>query len=218
MPLSEPLTLKIEVDDEIYNLKLTRLRKAMDRLGAVVVEEAQQELDKQGKVVSGELRDSLYYVVDTGKDSMTLEFAAGAAYWDFVNQGVQGAGPYGPPKNPSGKGTLPYENRAPKSPYKFGSGQGGPGSIRGGIDRWVVRKPVGPIRDAKGRFIPRKRLVSMITSSVWKYGIAPSNYYTLAIDKGYKQTKARLAVAVGQDVNQYIEENLAGTYTINIEL
>jgi len=218
MPPIEPLEIKIEVEKDTYKLRLKHLAKAMEKLGANVVEEAQATLSEQGKVVTGALHDSLQYTVKTSADSMTLELSAGVPYWDFVNQGVQGAGPYGPPKNPSGKSTLPYANRAPKSPYRSGTGSGGPGTIRGGIDRWVIQKPVGEIRDAKGRFIPRKRMVSMITSSVWKYGIAPSNYYTLAIDKGYKQTKAQLAVAVGRDVNDYISEYLTGTYTINIDI
>ena len=205
MPLIEPLALTIKVGDENLKLKFTRLRSAMNAMGLLVVKEAQLELQNQDKVVSGNLRDSLTYTLETGKDSMTLEFSAGVDYWDFVNQGVRG---------------TKSSAKAPNSPYQFGTGSyTGSQTLTGGIDRWVVRKPVGNIRDPKtGRFIPRKQLVRWISNIVWTTGIRPSNYYTLAIDRGWKKAKKRIGVAIGLDVNDFVSDNLAGEFNIDITL
>lgn len=200
-------------------LYFTRLNKALNKIGKKVVTEARTVLKKQGKVVTGNLSKSLFYAIEGSNESIELTFEGGVPYWDFVEQGVQGANPSKKkPKN--GKSTLPYANRAPKSPYKFGSGkkQETSGTLRGGIDRWVIQKPFGPIRDAKGKFIPRKSLVSAVSSNVYNYGITPSNYYTIALDRGYRKSKVLISKAIGLDVASFVEENMTGAYNITITI
>lgn len=205
MPLSEPLTLTINVGDEALKVKFPRLQSAMRGMGNVVVNQARQELRSQDKVVSGYLSESLRYTINTGKEVTSLTFDAEAPYWDFVEQGVRGA---------------VSSEKAPNSPYQFGSGSmSGGGTLRGGIDKWVIQKPIEGVRDQKtGRFVPRKQLVRWISNIVWNTGIKPSNYYTLAMDRGWKMSKKRIAVAIGLDVNDFITENWSGDYNINIDI
>lgn len=205
MPLIEPLTIRIRVGDENLPLEFKRLAAVLPKLGNVVLKDARKILKQQDKVVSGDLYNSLRYTVNTGKEQMQLTFDAGVPYWDFVNQGVRGA-----------KSSA----KAPNSPYQFGTGSyTGTQTLRGGIDRWVIRKPVAGVRDPKtGRFIPRKQLVRWISNIVWNTGIAPSNYYTLAIDQGWKRYKKRMAVAIGLDVNDFVSKNLSGEFTIDITI
>ena len=205
MPLTEPLTIKIRLEGETLPLKFKRLAAVLPNLGKVVLKDARKILKQQDKVVSGDLYNSLRYNITTGKETMQLTFDAGVPYWDFVNQGVRG---------------VKSAAKAPNSPYQFGTGSyTGTQTLRGGIDRWVIRKPVAGVRDPKtGRFIPRKQLVRWISSIVWNTGIAPSNYYTLAIDNGWKRYKKRIGVAIGMDVNDFVSENFSGTFTIDITL
>ena len=181
------------------------LGKALNRIGKAVVSIARKTLNAQGKVVTGDLSKSLFYSIEGSKDSIEVTFEGSVPYWDFVEQGVQGA----------------ISNaKAPDSPFRFGSGkpQTTKGTLRGGIDRWVIQKPVGQIRDSKGRFIPRKQMVSAISWKVYNYGIAPSDYYAIALDKGWKKSSRTIGKAIGLDVATFVQTNMEGTYTINITL
>ena len=122
MRLTNKLQLFIEIDGEKTPIEFDFLSKALNRIGDTVVSIARKELKKQGKVVTGNLSKSLYYTIEGSKNSIELVFQGDVPYWDFVEKGVQGANPNKPkPKN--GKSKLPYSNRAPKSPFKFGSGK-----------------------------------------------------------------------------------------------
>jgi len=205
MPRSDALTLTIKADGENMKLRFDRLQQALRGVGIMVIKEARKNLRKQDKVVTGELYDSLQYHIVTKKEEITIMFDADAPYWDFVNQGIKG---------------TKSSAKAPKSEYQFGTGSyTGTQTLRGGIDRWVIRKPIEGVRDSKtGRFIPRKQLVRMISNSVWTTGIKPSNYYTLAFDSGWKKSKKRIGVAIGLDVDDFVSKNLTGNYTIDITL
>lgn len=205
MPRIDALTLKIKVNGEDKGLVFKRLASALEGMAKYVIKEARIELKNQDKVVSGDLYNSLYYKLNTGRDETTLEFEAGVPYWDFVNQGVKG---------------VKDQSKAPESDYRFGTGNfSGQGTLRGGIDRWVIRKPIEGVRDAKtGRFIPRKQMVRMISNKIWNYGIAPSNYYTLALDRGWKTYKKRMAVAIGLDVSDFVTEHYEGDIDIEITI
>ena len=219
MPRTNRIVLYVDIDGERVPLYLNRLQKAMNKVGKGIVANARKVLKRQNKVVSGNLSRSLFYSIEGSKDTIELSFEGSVPYWDFVEQGVQGAAPNTPPpKNPKGK--LPYSNRAPDSPYKFGSGreQETTGTLRGGIDRWVIQKPFGAIRDDKGRFIPRKSMVSALSRNIYTYGIAPSNFYTIAIDQGFKKGQLIMAKAIGLDVAEFVEENMDGIYNIEITL
>lgn len=85
MPRIDALTLKIKVNGEDKGLVFKRLASALEGMAKYVIKEARIELKNQDKVVSGDLYNSLYYKLNTGRDETTLEFEAGVPYWDFVN-------------------------------------------------------------------------------------------------------------------------------------
>ena len=205
MPRIEPLTLTIKVEDEEQKIEFKRLNSALEGMAKYVIRDARVRLEQQDKGVSGNLRDSLQYTLNTGVDQVDLSFDAGAMYWDFVNQGIRGA---------------IDASKAPDSDYQFGTGNfTGQGTLRGGIDRWVVQKPIEGVRDAKtGRFMPRKQMVRMISNKIWNYGIAPSNYYTLAMDNGWNRYKKRMAVAIGLDVSDFVTKYYEGDIDIEITI
>ena len=219
MPRINSIKVNITVGEEELPLYFPRLEKELNRIGKTVVNIARKTLKEQGKVVTGNLSKSLYYTIEGSKNSIELIFTAGVPYWDFVEQGVQGANPNKPkPKNAKGK--KPYKNRAPNSEYKFGSGRPQPteGTLRGGINKWVIQKPIGNIRGESGKFIPRKQMVRAISSNIYTYGLEPSNYYTIALDKGWKKAKRKFATAIGEDIADFVYTNMEGNYTIEISI
>ncbi len=198
------LGLKLNLQGEDIYLYLDNLSKVLNRLGKKVISNARKVLKQQKKVVTGNLSNSLFYTLEGTDEGIELLFEAQAPYWDFVEQGVQG---------------LLSNAKAPNSPYRFGSGNfQGSGTLRGGIDRWVIQKPIKGVRDAKGRFTPRKQMVSAISSKIYNYGIEPSNFYTIALDNGYKKNRRLIGRAIGEDFSSYVEENLSGVYNITITI
>lgn len=58
----------------------------------------------------------------------------------------------------------------------------------GPIDKWVVQKQsIKAIRDAKGRFIPRKTLVFLIRRSIGRYGFGGTDFITKGFDAVQKE-------------------------------
>lgn len=205
MPRSTNIQLNITLDGEQVPMFFPLMEKELNRIGKSVVKSAQVGLKKQGKVVTGNLSRSLFYSIEGSNKGLEVTFEGSVPYWDFVEQGVQGA---------------ISKAKAPDSPFQFGSGrkQETSGTLRGGIDKWVIQKPFGPIRGKSGRFIPRKSLVYLVSRKIYNYGIAPSKYYATALDAGWKKAKRRFANAIGLDVANFMYDNIESSYTIEIHI
>jgi len=165
--------------------------------GKEIIRRARIRLARNDKNVTGRLRDSMRATVDIvePKDTVFLAFTfKGAAYWNFVDLGV--------------KGSL-SSNKAPNSPYRFGTGTGRKGGLTSGIDRWVIQKGLDGTRDAQGRFTPRKTLVRLIVNKIFTTGIKPSYFFTAPYDAVLKERKTDLAKAIGLDVASLIVQALS---------
>lgn len=70
------------------------------------------------------------------------------------------------------------------------------------IDRWVLQKQQlrGSIRDAKGKFIPRKSLVFLIRRSIGKLGYGGNNFIT----KAYEAVAPEILDLYGEAVAGYV--------------
>ena len=182
------------------------LSYALDNFGKEVVKVAQSNLAEQKKNTTGNLSKSLTYTIgDNSMDIVSIEFEApNASYWKFVNWGVKG---------------LINSAKAPKSPFQFGSGKTETkGTLRGAIDRWVIQKPVGPIRDEKGRFTKRKEMVRAISRSIYLNGIAPSYFYSSAFDRVWKRSRGKIEDAVGEDYAAFTLAQMPAEMMINLEI
>ena len=176
---------------------MTNSMKELGKIGKEVRRRARISLKNRGKVVTGKLYNSIRYEQGVSKDekSLNLGFSfPGADYWQFVDEGVQGA--------------LSSAN-APRSPFRFGSGSGPQGRLRPAIDKWVVKKGIAP-RGAGGQFASRKSMVYAISRSIYQTGIRPSYFFTNAYDKTLKKHNAKLEAAVAQDIGNAITTLING--------
>jgi len=176
---------------------MTNTMKELGRIGKEVRRRARISLKARGKVVTGKLYNSIRYEqgVSRNENSVNLKFSfRGADYWKYVDEGVQGA---------------ISSAKAPRSPFRFGSGSGPKGKLRGSIDRWVVKKGIAP-REAGGQFAARKSMVYVISRSIYQTGIRPSYFFTNAYDKTLKKHNAKLEAAVAQDIGNAIKTLLDG--------
>ncbi|QDP57755.1 MAG: hypothetical protein Unbinned92contig1004_23 [Prokaryotic dsDNA virus sp.] len=176
---------------------MTNSMKEMGKIGKEVRRRARISLKARGKVVTGNLYNSIRYEQGVSRDekSLNLRFSfPGADYAKFVDEGVRGA---------------MSSAKAPRSPFRFGSGSGPSGGLRPAIDKWVVKKGIAP-RGAGGRFASRKGMVYAISRSIYQTGIKPSYFFTNAYDRTLKKHNAKLEKAVGEDIGNAIKTLLDG--------
>lgn len=166
-----------------------------------IISKAKANLSRNSS--SGNLANSLTSKIeDKDPNNPKLTFYA-EDYGKFVDQGVQGNDPQAMPS-----GSLSRYNKAPMSPYRFGSGSYSGGSgLRSAIDKWVVQKGIPNVRDEKGRFIKRKSMVYLISRSIWNTGIKPTYFFTKALDSEIKGINRKLTFAYLKDLRNGLEKN-----------
>ena len=182
---------------------LKKVIAELEAYGLNVVSAAKANLKKKKSNSSGALSESITYkITNKNADNPQIDFYA-EDYAKFIDKGVQGFDPSAMPN-----GSLNRYNKAPSSPYKFGSGKSKGGSLRGAIDKWVIRKGIPNVRDAKGRFIKRKTMVYLISRSIWNTGLRATNFFTDAQTKANKNISTKLAKAAASDIELQFSDSI----------
>ncbi len=180
---------------------LKNVIKEMQAASLNIISKAKSNFNKNSS--SGNLANSLTSKIeDENSNNPKLTFYS-EDYGKFVDEGVQGNDPQAMPQ-----GSLSRYNKAPMSPYRFGSGNySGSGGLRSAIDKWVVQKGIPNVRDEKGRFIKRKSMVYLISRSIWNTGIKPTYFFTNALDSEIKGINRKLTFAYLKDLRNGLEKN-----------
>lgn len=146
------------------------------KYGTQVENEIRTRLVNQGKVSSGKLFDSIRSEVREAKNDFLLSFKT-LGYGKFVDKGVRGA--------EGGKGKS--------SPYSF--------------KQPFSNKTAPPIRAILAwtsiQGIPEK-FAWGIRRNIWKFGIAPTNFFTIPTKRRQKQLEAGIQKYMGIDLEQNI--------------
>jgi len=164
-------------------------RKALEAFKDYVISQSRANLTRGNKNVSKDLYNSLKGILDVGPNSFSLKFEM-EDYGKFQDEGVKGA-------------TSTYPEST-KSPFKFGSGTGKSGGLRGGIKNWVEARRF-QFRDAKGRFTSYESTAYVISRSVWNKGIKASLFFTKPFEKGFKRLPQELRQAYGLDIEEFLD-------------
>ena len=178
---------------------LTEVNKILEAFALNVISQAKNNLSKKG-ISNGDLYNSLTYNISDADKDIELDFEA-TDYARFYDLGVQGAAPSKMPPN-----SLKRYNKAPMSPYKFGSGSGRKGGLTQSISNWVYRKGIKGRDQKTGRFITQKSAKYLITRSIYLTGLQPSNFFTAPFDKYFKQLETELEDALGKDIEIALSE------------
>ena len=174
-------------------MELKNTIQAMQKLGGKVVKEGRGILKKKKKTTSpNTLYNDFDYLVTAKKDSVTLEFEFGGAedYWQFVDEGVRGAGGY------RGSGKM----RGQGSPFKFSAKM----PPRGVIDRWIVSKPLKAARK-DGKFIKRKSLAFLIQRAIYQRGLTRTQFFSKPFTTELTKQTDAIAEAFGEDLEKQLE-------------
>ena len=171
---------------------LSNVEKELKNFAKYVVTKARINLRGSDKNSSGKLAKSLDSNVKVSKNSFELSFLM-EEYGVFQDKGVRG-------KSSSEK--------APNSPFKFGSGTGRKGGLSEGINKWVKRKRF-QFRDKKsGRFLSYDSTAFLISRSIYQKGIAPSLFFTKPFEKAFKGLNKDLVEAYKLDVEALMKNSI----------
>jgi hypothetical protein len=172
---------------------MLEVEKTIKRFRDYVIQQSRSNLSKSSKNNSKELYNSLKGEVVTENNYTIVGFQM-ADYGTFVDLGVKG---------------KTSSNKAPNSPYKFGSGTGKKGGLTKGINQWVKQKGF-QFRDRKsGKFLSYDSTAYLITRSIFHKGIKPSLFFTKPFEAGYKKyIDTDLIKAFGQDIETMVDYNL----------
>ena len=170
-------------------MQLDNFKKALEEFRDKVIKESKSNLQRLGKG-GGDLENS----IKPGQVKVTdrsLQFEIEMAYYGtFQDKGVQGKS---------------SNSKAPRSPYRFGTGSGRKGGLTQGIDKWV-RKKRFQFQDKKtGRFLSYQSTAYLIARSVYQTGIKPSLFFTKPFEKYSKGLPNELEKAFALDMEAFLK-------------
>jgi len=181
-------------------MQLNKVNKTIQMFRDYVVREAKDNLKRGGKYGSynntSTLSNSIKGEIVT-EDGFSIVGFSMADYGAYKDKGVKG---------------KTSSNKAPNSPFKFGSGSGQAGGLTAGIKKWVRQKGFqfrSKEEGSKGRFLSYDSTAYLITRSIFNKGIKPSLFFTKPFEAGYKKyIDVDLLKAFGQDVETMVDVNL----------
>jgi hypothetical protein len=177
-------------------MKLKNTEALIKRFRDYVIQQSRSNLSKNRKNNTKELYNSLKGEIVSDNDYSIVGFEM-VDYGMFQDQGVKG-------KSSS--------NKAPNSPFKFGSGKGsktGKGGLTEGIQKWVKQRGI-QFRDKKsGKFISYNSTAFLITRSIYQTGLRPSLFFTKPFAAGKnKYINGELGEAFKMDIDYIVDYKL----------
>ena len=177
-------------------MQLNKVNKTIQMFRDYVIRESKDNLKRTGHNNTSALANSIKGEI-VAEDGFTIVGFTMANYGAFVDKGVKG---------------KTSSNKAPNSPFKFGSGSGQKGGLTAGIKKWVKQKGFqfrSKEEGSKGRFLSYDSTAYLITRSIFNKGIKPSLFFTKPFEAGYKKyIDVDLLKAFGQDVETMVDYNL----------
>ena len=171
--------------------------QALQKLGTNVVKEGRGILKRKKKTTSGNtLYNDFDYLVTSGQDTITLEFEFGGAedYWQFVDEGVRGAGGFKGSGRARGQGS-PFKYSSKMPPRRF-------------IDKWIVSKPLKAGRDERGRFVSRKSLAFLIQRSIFQRGLERTQFFSKPFTQQLDKQTETITKAFADDLELALDKTL----------
>lgn len=167
---------------------LTPTATALERFQKHVVSQSKRNLTVKNKNVTKALYNSIKGDVKESPNSIQILFTM-LDYGFFQDRGVKGTR--------SGRSL---------SGFKFGSGTGETGGLTKGIFKWVKARKI-QFRDRKsGRFLSSEQTANLITRSIWRKGIEPTEFFTKPFEAAYKNLPNKVVETYGLEVERLFDQ------------
>jgi hypothetical protein len=173
-------------------MEQSEVKKSLERFRNHVISVSKRNLTNQRKNVSKSLYNSIKGDVKAMPNSISLQFSM-SDYGAYQDLGVKG-------KKSSSK--------APKSPFKFGSGTGKKGGLTKGIFNWVKKRRI-QFKDRKsGRFLSYESTAFLITRGIYNKGMKPSMFFTKPFEAAYRNLPDELVASFGLDAEKLFNQQI----------
>ena len=98
--------------------------------------------------------------------------------------------------------------RAPNSPFKYGSGTGRKGGLAEGIRGWVKARRFQFRNKENGKFMSYEQTSQLITRSIYLKGTKPTLFFSKPFEKGFEKLPQDLVEAYGLDIESFLKFTL----------
>tara|TARA_B100000519_G_scaffold109725_1_gene94992 strand:- start:2074 stop:2625 length:552 start_codon:yes stop_codon:yes gene_type:complete len=175
--------------------------QAMQFLGNNVVKESRSILKKKKKQTkSNALYRGLDYLVTAKQNTVTLEFEFGRAedYWQFVDEGVKGAGGF------KGSGRM----RGQGSPFRFRKKN----IAKGVVEKWIANKPLR-LRGTDGKFMAKtknniKSAAFLIGRAIAQRGLERTQFFSKPFTQQFTRQADAIVEALADDIELNLKQSL----------
>jgi hypothetical protein len=169
----------------------------LERFKKYVLSQSRANLTRGGKNVSKKLYNSIKGETFASKkaSSIGLYFEM-EDHGSYQDQGVKG---------------KTSSNRAPNSPYKFGTGTGPEGGLTQGIKAWVKAKRIqfkSKEEGAKGRFLSYDQTARLITRAIYNKGLKPSYFFTKPFNNAFERLPNDIVDRYGLVIDELLKQQL----------
>jgi len=171
-------------------MNFDNIEEVLNKYAKYVVQQAKSNLTKDKKG-SGDLYNSVKYVLDTESDAFLLAFLM-EEYGVYVDEGVKGANPSlvknGYQKAPNSR--FKYTNKMP--PMKI-------------LADWAKSKNIR-FRNAKGQYAKgsNRSMGFVLQRSIYAQGLKGNSFFTKPLEKGLKMLPPELRKSFALDVENAI--------------
>lgn len=173
-------------------LNKTETLTTLQAFNKYVIQQARTNLTKGNKNVTKELYDSLKATSKVNPNSIE-NYIEMADHGKFLDLGVKG---------------KVSSQRAPNSPFKFGSGTGKPGGLTEGIRGWVKARRFQFKNRETGKFMSYEQTAQLITRSIYLKGTKPTLFFSKPFAKGFESLPDELIKAYGLDIESFMKFTL----------
>ena len=164
----------------------------LEAFNKYVIQQARTNLTKGNKNVSKKLYDSLKATSKVNPNSIE-NYIEMEQYGQFLDLGVKG---------------KVSSQRAPNSPFKFGSGTGRKGGLTEGIRGWVKARRFQFRNKENGKFMTYEQTAQLITRSIYLKGTKPTLFFSKPFEKGFDKLPDELIKAYGLDIESFMKFTL----------
>ena len=173
-------------------LNSTETLNTLQAFNKYVIQQARTNLTKGDKNVSKKLYDSLKAQTKVSPNSIE-NYIEMEQYGQFLDLGVKG---------------KVSSQRAPNSPFKYGSGTGKKGGLTEGIRGWVKARRFQFKNRETGKFMSYEQTAQLITRSIYLKGTKPTLFFSKPFAKGFESLPDELIKAYGLDIESFMKFTL----------
>lgn len=173
------------------NISRENQTRALEAFNDYVISQSRANLTRSDSNVSSELYNSFSSEVHVGPNSIqsSIYMAEHGIYQDL---GVKGA---------------VSSNKAPNSPFKFGSGTGQRGGLTSGIKGWVRARRF-QFTGKRGRLLSYDETARLITRSIYLTGMRPKLFFSKPFEAAYERLPTEIVEAYGLDLESLLKQVL----------